>query len=307
MDLSKLPIALLFLITLLCAVVCSNYKALFIRKHVRYNSGLYLLNGGISLFGAVVLLAVGGFNLMLSGYSLWLGIVFGVFTMANAVLGEAAIKTGPFGYSTVIINLSTGITALSGALFWDETLSATKIIGLILMLACFFLAVDTSDSKDKKASIQWFIICIFALITCAGIGLLQKIHQTSEYKDELIQFLFVAFVISFVFSFVIYFLLKRKEKTFLENSDVTVKINLRKILIPLAVVFIVCGVCVALNNVFNLFLSGVVDSSVFFPIVNGVPLLSNLIISFVIFKEKLSVKQIVGLIIGIIAIICLFL
>ena len=52
MDLSKLPIALLFLITLLCAVVCSNYKALFIRKHVRYNSGLYLLNGAVLVCSA---------------------------------------------------------------------------------------------------------------------------------------------------------------------------------------------------------------------------------------------------------------
>ena len=47
--------------------------------------------------------------------------------------------------------------------------------------------------------------------------------------------------------------------------------------------------------------------NVTFPIVNGVPLIASVVFSFVIFKEKLSKNQIIGLIAGLagIALLCI--
>ena len=68
----------------------------------------------------------------------------------------------------------------------------------------------------------------------------------------------------------------------------------------------ICGIGVAGNNALNLYLSGVTDTAIFFPIVNGVPLLCSLLVSFILFKEKLKKKQLWGLLVGIVAIVCLF-
>lgn len=112
-----------------------------------------------------------------------LGVVFGVATMIFAILQAKAVKIGPFGYTTVIVNLSTALTALSGAIFWHEKLSAFKIAGIVLMIGSFALAVDTGNNDGKKASIKWFILCLFALSASALIGILQKIHQTSDHNS----------------------------------------------------------------------------------------------------------------------------
>ena len=70
-------------------------------------------------------------------------------------------------------------------------------------------------------------------------------------------------------------------------------------------VMMVSGACVAVNNKLNLYLSGVMDSAVFFPIVNGGGLVLTTVAAFLLFKEKLTKKQWVGLIVGICAVVFL--
>ena len=69
----------------------------------------------------------------------------------------------------------------------------------------------------------------------------------------------------------------------------------------LAALFIAAGVGVALNNQINLYLSGVVPSAVFFPIVNGGGLVLITASSVLFFREKLTARQWVGLALGIAA------
>ena len=300
MDFSKIPVLVLFVITLVCAVASSNYKAYYVKKTMKNESEQYSFNAGASLVCALVLFLLSGCKIEMSLYSLLLGLAFGLVTMFNAIMNAKAIKIGPFGYTTVIVSLSTAITALSGAIFWKETLSIFKIIGIILMLGCFALAVDTDNKEGKKANWTWFLFCIIALLTCAGIGLLQKVHQTSEYKNELMGFLIIAFLTSSIISLGGYFVLKKQENAIAKEKTT------KEWILNFIFALIVCGVGVAGNNAINLYLSGVIDTAIFFPIANGVPLLCSLLVSFVLFKERLKKKQLWGLLVGIVAIVCLF-
>ena len=70
-------------------------------------------------------------------------------------------------------------------------------------------------------------------------------------------------------------------------------------------IMLVSGVCVAINNKFNLYLSGVMDSAVFFPIVNGGGLVLTTLVAVLLFKEKLSKKQWIGIVLGILSVVFL--
>ena len=65
------------------------------------------------------------------------------------------------------------------------------------------------------------------------------------------------------------------------------------------------GVCVAVNNKLNLYLSGVMDSAVFFPIVNGGGLVLATLAAVLLFREKLSKKQWIGVAFGIASVVFL--
>lgn len=303
MDLSIIPVPILFVITLACAIANGNCKAWYVKKIMRNESEQYSFNSWNSIICVIFLLIFSLGKLTATWYTVMLGAVFGVVTMIFAILQAKAVKIGPFGYTTVIVNLSTALTALSGAIFWRENLSAFKIAGIVLMIGSFVLAIDTGNNGGKKANIKWFILCLFALLSSALIGILQKIHQTSGHSGELTVFLIVAFLTSAIISYGGYILQKKKENAIIKEVNEEKPSEKKKILI---IILLLCGIGAAGNNVINLYLSGVTDTAIFFPIVNGVPLLSSLVVSFLVFKERLKIKQIVGLCLGIIALLCLF-
>jgi drug/metabolite transporter (DMT)-like permease len=132
------------------------------------------------------------------------------------------------------------------------------------------------------------------------IGVMQKVHQSSQYASELNAFLIIAFLVSFLFSSTLTLILSRKENplTFIKEKD-----KKSKFLLILSI--IVCGALIAVNNKLNLYLAGVIDSAVLFPILNGGGVALATIASLLVFKEKLSLKQWIGIAIGAIAIILL--
>ena len=65
------------------------------------------------------------------------------------------------------------------------------------------------------------------------------------------------------------------------------------------------GIAFGLNNKMTLYLCGIMDSAVFFPVYNVGALLLNTFSGIVIFREKLSKRQIVGIAIGIVSVLCL--
>lgn len=301
MDFSKIPVAVLFIVSLICCIAQQTSQAYYIKRKMKRESEQYSLNAGMSIVCALTLFFLGGCSLKASWYSVLLGVIFGVIIMGSSIFRAKAIKIGPFGYTSVIVNLSTAITALSGALFWNESLGVFKIIGIVLMIGSFFFAIDTESDNGKKANIKWFFLCLLALFFCSFIGIMQKIHQTSEYKNEAIGFLIVAFLTSAIISFAGYAFTKKNENEREERHGATKK------WLWFLITLTICGIGAAGNNVLNLYLSGVMDTAIFFPIANGVPLLASLIVSFLIFKEKLKTKQLIGLGIGVLAIVCLFL
>ena len=146
------------------------------------------------------------------------------------------------------------------------------------------------------------MLCLLAFACSGGIGLMQKIHQKSQYKDELNEFLVIAFASAFVFSALTLIVLFAVNKS-KEEAENPAESKMYKWLIVGNM--ILGGVCVAVNNKLNLYLSGVMDSAVFFPIVNGGGVALVTLAAVIIFREKLTLKQWIGIAFGIGSIILL--
>jgi hypothetical protein len=96
---------------------------------------------------------------------------------------------------------------------------------------------------------------------------MQKVHQSSEHRGELNAFLIIAFISSAVICALLAVVLKMRESKAASEEPKSPNCN-KQFWIMLAIM-ITGGACAAANNKFNLYLSGVMDSAVFFPIVNG--------------------------------------
>ncbi|MBE5816303.1 MAG: hypothetical protein E7315_01100 [Clostridiales bacterium] len=299
---------ILLVISMSAALVGGMLKKLLTDRFENSTRAYQLYNAIVSIVAAVCLFVVST-NMSASTFTILLALLFGLVTLIQQITNMQALEVGPFSYTSVIISLSTLIPTLSGVIIWNETISFVQIIGIVLMVACIILSVDFK-SNQKKASLKWLGYCAAAFICTGFIGVMQKWHQNSAYKGELDAFLVIAFLFSFLTSTVFFIVqsIRRKKTTVHQNEqkEGTAVINKKSVIAFLPIlIMVISGICVAANNKLNLFLSGAMPSAVFFPIVNGGGLVLSLLAVIVLFKERLSLKQWIGVILGIISVVLL--
>lgn len=257
---------------------------------------LYLFNAVNAFVAMAVLLVVTacmGQLQMPSLYTSLMGVGFGVIVALQSLLNMQALRTGPLSYTTVIISCSMIIPALSGYVLYDETIAISQIVAILLMLASILFSVDKKDGKGAT-SFKWLLTCMGAFLLSGGIGVMQKLHQSSAYKDELGMFLVLSFAANGLFSL----LFARDEAG---GGLAKLPGSTKRFWIY----GLISGVGIAANHEINLYLSGVMPSIIFYPVVNGMAMLLNGCAGLVFWKEKLSKKQWLGLILGAAAIMLL--
>ena len=331
MWLLSFPIPLLFVITMAACLASQIVKNSFT---CRYGSAFdkYVFISLGALVTVITLLLLAKID-SVSLYTAVMACAFGVLCLLQSFFMLKAFEYGSFAYTTVIASLSTIIPALSGAIFFGETISIVQIIGICLMVACFFLCVnydkkqenpenatldktkanDSNTPNDKNKTLKWLIYVGITFLTTGGIGVMQKVHQSSPYKGELNAFLVISFGVCMIVSAVMAF--KNRNTRFeiadsacksakSENSALT-NTAIKKRGVWYYIIIVLSGLSVALNNFINLYLSGKVDSAIFFPLVNGGGLVLVTLCALIIYKEKLTLKQWIGIAVGVISVVLL--
>lgn len=296
---NMMNVALLIVSILMNVAANSVLKNDFCKKEVKNNADLYAFNAMTSVFAVItlgVMAIVMGSLTSISAYTVLLGLVFGLVTALCAIFNMKALEIGPMSYTTVIISCSLVIPSFSGMFFFGESIAPIQYIGVVCMLISFICAMDKKNDK-AGISLKWFGFCLAAFVFNGSIGVLQKIHQSSSHKGELSAFLILAFLFSTLFSLIMIPVFRKKE------GAVTVlgKGKVMKFLI----VGVVCGVFIAFCNQINMFLSGVMPSVIFFPVVNGASMILTAVVGILFLKERFSPKQWIGLVVGTAAIFLL--
>lgn len=224
----------------------------------------------------------------ISFYTVALGLLFGVITALSNYYKMLALSVGPMHITLLITTASMIIPTMSGVFFGEE-FSISKLFAVLVLILFIYLSLD--GGGGGRINKKWLIYCLFAFFLTGSIGVLQKVHQSSEHKSEIGAFLCVAFLCSLVYSA----LCSKK-------SFGVFRLSRKQIILAL-----VCGVCVFTMNYLNLKLSGLIPSQLFFPLINGSAIVLSSLLSVVVFKERLRKKQIIGLCGGILSLaaICL--
>ncbi len=295
-------------ISMAANLAVSLFRKAFSDKGAESMLARHIFNAGVSLIAAIVLFVWSGFQLSASLFTVILGIIFGLIVAIQHIANLQAVAVGPLSYTTVIISLSTLIPALSGTIIWKEPIAPIQIVGIALLVVCLVLSVN-KDTGEKKASVRWLIFCGIAFLFCGLIGVMQKWHQSSSHADEINAFLVIAFIASFLYSainaVIIIPMQRKKENESVPEAERVMSVIKASVAPFLIFMMLVCGAGSAINHKLNLYLSGVMPSAVFFPIVNGGGLILVTICAVIFFKERLSVKQWIGLAVGIVSVVLL--
>lgn len=228
----------------------------------------------------------------ISLFTILFGLLFGLATALSGIFHIKALSCGPMSFTTLITTSSMILPAFSGALVWKEELSWFKVLGTFMMIAAtYFIA-----AKDKKiASPKWLGYCMAAFSCIGAIGIMQKVQQKSAYAAESTPFLTMAFLSATLLCTIF-------AKCANQNTEGQKNQKFQAGMIFPAVL---CGIFIVFLNVVNLYLSGVLPSTVLFPIQNGGTTLLNVLSAIVLFREKSNRRIRIGLAIGMVALVFL--
>ena len=217
-------------------------------------------------------------------YTLITALIFAVITTASQYFCLQALRCGPMSLTTFIQGSSLLLPTFFGFIFMNETASPLFWISLALLLLAMALVLV---SKLESVRMRWIVLSFATFLFTGGIGIMQSIHQSSQHSNELIPFLQIAFALCALFNLAGQ-LLVRKPNT--RSFPIRSRIS---------VMAIGSGAAMGAVNLINLYLSGVMDKHIFFPIVNGGLIFLTAAAAVVFFKERLTRKQWIGLALGI--------
>ncbi len=257
------------------AVVFSSRAQFFLSQTILFAVCALLL----SLIGAKGLVGV-------SDITVIYGIIYGVLLILSQWMLTLSLKSGDTSICTVIYSLGFILPTVSGAIFWDEVLTILNLIGVVVAIAVVLLSAK--GSKNEKQSSKLFVVFIVvAMLASGGLGIMQKVQQMSSAADEKGTFLFIAFIVAFLSSLFAFLLCRQKPNTTIKNA-----------IYPAA-----AGLCFGAANFCNTVLAGKMKSAIFFPLQNVSTILLSTLLGILIFKEKITLKTAIILLLGTVVIV----
>ncbi len=281
---------------ILLSVLSGSGKALLSKKMRAFNRtrfGLSLSNAAVSsaaLLGiaAYTALSAGTGGFVCSIFTLITGLLFAVFTTGAQMFCMDALKTGPVSVVAFLYSGGFLLPTAAGVLYWHEKMTLLKFVGILLLLAAMLL-ISAKDDR-KAASSGWQGKAFAAMAMSGAVGVMQKLHQSSPHRAESGAFLTIAFAGAASLSLLLALTDRQSRKEALSVRFPTVPA-------------LCCGAVVALANVLNLRLSGVLPAALMFPVVNGGTILLTAVSGRLLYREAMPPRRIAGLALGLAAIL----
>lgn len=279
------------LILLSLSVLLSTGRNIISKKTAVSAGGRYFFVSQAELFfsAACTLIVYGLFSVSsISKITVLYGMIYGVLLVLSQGLFTFALKTGSVSVCSVIYSLGFIFPSFSGALLYDESLDITDFFGLLLSVAAILSGIKSDGEKTDNGK-KFLLPILCAMSASGGLGIMQKLQQSSNKAEEKTAFLIIAFAFAFLISFIA-FIFCRKEKSAKPYAPTYSSVN---------------GICFAGANLCNTVLSGRMESSVFFPLQNISVLVAASILGIVLFKEKITAKTALTLLFSVAAIMCI--
>lgn len=251
------------------------------------------------LMSLLVSLAAGAFLCLLSPWTsvsaqtAFMAVFFGMLTAGTWIFKLLAFSVGSMAHTMLLGSFSMLIPTVYG-MVRGEGMNVHQGVGLLLLLASVVMILKPKGTGINK---KW-ALAGGATFLCSGlIGIMQKLHQGSAYKDETSQFLVIAFAVSALVAGVLWLCLGKKSLPGEETREESLFRGMRLLLSAL-----LCGLCAGACNRINLLLSGSVPSVILFPVLNGGVLLLSFGASKLLLGERAELSQNIGFVLGVAAI-----
>ena len=279
-------IVLFTLINLGESVIVRTYG----RKH---GSGGLILSAITSLFASVFFLVTDKGGFYAPTEMIWLAVINACLIGAGFYGTFAAYQNGPYGLTRLVSGFYLLFTIFYGIVFLKESTTVMTYIGIAMVIAAMVLInYKKSDEKaEKSGSLKWLFWVLASTVANGFIGIITR-YQQIRFEDACSnEFQFVSFLGGFVLLSLIGLVVDRDK--------------LGRVIKTGSLYGFGAGILNGAKNFLTLVIYLYLPLSIVSPLKMGLSLVGSFAVAFLMYKEKYTKKQLLGVAIGAAAIIIL--
>lgn len=187
-------------------------------------------------------------------------------------------------------------------LYEGDAVSPIQWIGCILIFVSLFLFTNKDTNQKKESGLISKIIILSIYLSGTAVSMVLRkyytYHITANNLGSIEYFTFIGFVSACLFFITLFFVFYKKEKMQLTKDQTKVELPYKKIWKYI----LLAGVAL---YIFELFASyaAQLPSAIYYPLSRGLCVVCTFLLDVIAFKDKVTPKKIIGLIVVLIAIV----
>lgn len=217
----------------------------------------------------------------------------GISTSVFVVCWLVSVKKGAYMMLDVFLMLGVLVPVLGGYTFFNEAVKASQWIGMGILLIAVIIMCSYNNSIKEKLNIYSLLLLMMCGISNGITDFSQKLFVKNFIDIPIAVFNLYTYIFSAITLVAVYFVLKMK-KRLKYSSDKNTAFEFKKIFIYI----LVMSVCLFVNSFFKTKAAVYLDSARLYPLNQGSALILSSVMSSIFFKEKLTGKCVLGLIIS---------
>lgn len=241
--------------------------------------------------GFVIICAQGEAGLLkINGEVLAISLLSGITTSAFVVSWLIAVKKGAYMMVDVFLMLGTVIPIMLSAALFGEKIEMNEWVGLLILLIAVLIMCSYNNSIKEKMSLKSFLLLCLCGASSGMSDMSQKLFVKAESMASGAVFNFYTYVFSSIVLFVCCLFFFRKKEEDEERPVDKIKSVFWYI--------VVMSICLFLNSYFKTLAAGFIPAAQLYPLNQGLGLILSTVMSAVFFKEKMTPKCIIGILIA---------
>lgn len=205
-----------------------------------------------------------------------------------------AMKSGTVSLNSMFSTAGMVIPIIAGVFLFDKKISILQIVGLGLFFLSAYCLIASSKTVYSNFSYKTLLLLIGSMIANGCTMLAQQMFTMYVPSGDVSVFSFLSFGIIAVLSGVFYITSAAVKKEKYEN-------------IKLSKALIICGIVLAVSvfviNQLATISTSLVSPVILFTFINGGGTIISTLVAAVFYREKISKKTVLGIIIGIVSLV----
>lgn len=254
--------------------------------------GYNAYQNAVSAILGLVLILVGGTGFRANLLTIAIASFSGLTIFASGFCGVYAMKSGTVSLNSMFATAGMLIPIFVGVIFWGDSVAPMQLVGLALFFLSAYLLISASKTIYTNFSFKTLLLLIGTMLANGCTMLAQQMFTHYVPDGDVSVFSFLSFGIIAVLSGIFFKLLPPAKKPGSKDS-------FRSLLI--------CGgvlaLCVFVINQLATISTALISPVILFSFIMGGGTIISTLVAAIVYKEKISLKIALGIIIGVVSLI----